>query len=100
MQEKKKLAVLGGSSIASPVLVQDLLNRPDRPPFEICLIGRTKSKLEQVAAACSALVQGFEPQLTITHETDLSKGLAGADYILNQIRVGGYNARAYDERFP
>jgi 6-phospho-beta-glucosidase len=100
MQEKKKLAVLGGSSIASPVLVQDLLARPDRPPLEICLIGRTKPKLEQVAAACAALVQGAQPQLTITHETDLSKGLDGADYILNQIRVGGYNARAYDERFP
>ena len=100
MQDKKKLAVLGGSSIASPILVQDLLDRADRPPYEICLIGRTQSKLEKVAAACSALAKGSDPELVITHETDLAKGLEGADYILNQVRVGGYNARAYDERFP
>jgi len=96
----KKLTVLGGSSIASPVLIQDLLDRDDRPPFEVCLVGRTKPKLEKVAAACKALAEGAEPELKINHETDLTKGLAGADYILNQIRVGGYKARAYDERFP
>lgn len=100
MQDKKKLAVLGGSSIASPILVQDLLDRPDRPPYEICLIGRTQSKLEKVAAACSALAKGSDPELVISHETVLAKGLEGADYILNQVRVGGYDARAYDERFP
>jgi len=100
MQDKKKLAVLGGSSIASPVLVQNLLDRPDRPPLEVCLIGRTKPKLEQVAAASAQLTRDADPPLTITNETDLARGLDGADYILNQIRVGGYNARAYDERFP
>jgi len=100
MQDKVKLAVLGGSSIASPILVQDLLDRKDRPPFEVCLIGRTRPKLEKVAAACANLAENAEPQLTITHETELPEGLDGADYILNQIRVGGYKARAYDERFP
>ena len=100
MREQYKLAVLGGSSIASPVLIQDLLDRADRPPLEVCLIGRTKPKLEQVAAACEKLAENSGPPLSVTHETDLSKGLDGADYILNQIRVGGYKARAYDERFP
>lgn len=100
MPDKKKLAVLGGSSIASPILVQDLLDRPDRPPFEVCLIGRTRPKLEKVAAACAKLAEGSNPPVTVTHETNLGKGLNNADYILNQIRVGGYKARAYDERFP
>jgi len=100
MSDKKKLTVLGGSSIASPTLIQELLSRKDRPPFEVCLVGRTKPKLEKVAAACAALVKHAQIPLTITFETDLKKGLAEVDYILNQIRVGGYKARAYDERFP
>ena len=96
----KKLTVLGGSSIASPMLIQEILGRKDRPPFEVCLVGRTKSKLEKVAAASAALAESAEIPLKITYETDLQKGLSGANYILNQIRVGGYKARAYDERFP
>ena len=96
MAEKKKLAVLGGSSIASPVLVKELIARKDRPPFEVCLVGRTKPKLEKVAAASADLAEKSEIPLEITHETDTEKGVEGADYILNQIRVGGYDARAYD----
>lgn len=96
----KKLAVLGGSSIASPLLVQEIAKRNDRPPFEVCLIGRTRDKLEKVAAAAVRVTQGADVPLKVTYETDTAKGLEGADYILNQIRVGGYPARAYDERFP
>ena len=100
MTDMKKLSVLGGSSIASPILIQDLLARNDRFPLEVCLIGRTRLKLEKVAAACESLAKDAQIPLTVTHETNLEKGLAGSDYILNQIRVGGYKARAYDERFP
>jgi len=100
MTDMKKLTVLGGSSIASPILIQEFLARKDRPPFEVCLVGRTKPKLEKVAAVSAALTEGADIPLKITYETDLQKGLTGADYILNQIRVGGYKARAYDERFP
>ncbi|MDO9547130.1 MAG: hypothetical protein Q7J07_10340 [Pelolinea sp.] len=96
----KKLTVLGGSSIASPTLIQEMLSRKDRPPFEVCLVGRTKPKLEKVAAVCTALAENAQIPLKITFETDLQRGLSGTDYILNQIRVGGYKARAYDERFP
>jgi 6-phospho-beta-glucosidase len=100
MADMKKLTVLGGSSIASPTLIQELLIRKDRPPFEICLVGRTKPKLDKVAAVCATLTKNASIPLKVTAETDLEKGLSGADYILNQIRVGGYQARAYDERFP
>ncbi|MDP2965384.1 MAG: hypothetical protein Q8N39_05005 [Pelolinea sp.] len=100
MPELKKLAVLGGSSIATPLLVQELAKRQDRPPFEVCLVGRTRDKLEKVAAASARLAEGAQTPLKISFETDTRKGLDGADYVLNQIRVGGYAARAYDERFP
>ena len=100
MADKRKLAVLGGSSMASPLLIQEIVQRKDRAAFEVCLIGRTRSKLEKVAAAGAALAEKAEAPLTVSYETDPRKGLEGADYILNQIRVGGYKARAYDERFP
>jgi len=100
MPEQKKLTVLGGSSIATPLLVQELAKRPDRPPFEICLVGRTRDKLEKVAAASTSLAEKAQTPLKVSFETDIRRGLEGANYVLNQIRVGGYPARAYDERFP
>jgi 6-phospho-beta-glucosidase len=100
MQEHKKLTVLGGSSIATPLLIQELVKRQDRPSFEVCLVGRTLDKLEKVAAASTRLAEVAQTPMKISFETDTRKGLEGADYVLNQIRVGGYPARAYDERFP
>ncbi len=100
MPDQKKLTVLGGSSIATPLLVQELAKRSDRPTFEVCLVGRTRDKLEKVAAACAITAEPARTPLKISFETEIRRGLAGADYVLNQIRVGGYSARAYDERFP
>lgn len=100
MSDTKKLAVLGGSSMASPLLVQELAKHSERPAFEVCLIGRTRDKLEKVAAAGARLAEKSQTPLQVSFETETRKGLQGADYILNQVRVGGYAARAYDERFP
>ena len=100
MADTKKLSVLGGSSIASPLLVQELAKDTQRAPFEVCLIGRTRDKLEKVAKVCTLLAAKAAVPLSVSCETDAHKGLEGSHYILNQVRVGGYPARAYDEKFP
>ena len=95
-----KLAVLGGSSVATPQLIHALSTQIDRPPMEVVLLGRTVSKLDAVAAISARLASRSPVPLVVTHTTNLKHGLEGADYILNQVRVGGYAARAYDESFP
>lgn len=97
---KIKLAVLGGSSVATPQLIQALVNQAERPEVEVALIGRTRSKLEPVAGLSARLAASVSPPVTVTHTTDPQRGLERADYVLNQIRVGGYRARSYDESFP
>jgi len=100
MPDRIKLAVLGGSSVATPELIRALSERADRPPMEVALLGRTGHKLERVAALSARLAARARVPLTVTHTTNLQRGLEGADYVLNQVRVGGYQARAYDESFP
>ena len=95
-----KLAVLGGSSVATPQLIHALGAQSERPPVEVVLLGRTGSKLESVAAVSARLASRASVPLKVAHTIDLPRGLEGADYILNQVRVGGYAARAYDESFP
>jgi 6-phospho-beta-glucosidase len=100
MAETVKLSVLGGSGVATPGLIQALVDADQRPPTEVVLLGRTADKLERVAALSRRLAEQASVPLTVNHTTDLRLGLEGSDYVLNQIRVGGYEARAYDESFP
>ena len=100
MNKSIKLAVLGGSGVATPELVDTLARSKDCPPIQIALIGRDLKKLELVGGMCQRLGSQGTPPITISMHTDFRQGLEGADYILNQIRVGGYQGRIFDETFP
>jgi 6-phospho-beta-glucosidase len=96
------LAVAGGSGFATPALALALRRWPagSRPPLRLVLLGRDGRKLEYVRAACACLLAGSEPAVDVEATTDWRAGLKGADFVLNQVRVGGLEARAYDETFP
>ncbi len=98
--ETVKLSVLGGSGVATPALIKAYADADQRPPIEIVLLGRTAAKLDRVAALGQRLAEQASVPLTVSYTTDLRLGLEGSNYVLNQIRVGGYEARVYDESFP
>ena len=94
-----KVVVLGGSGVATPELANAIVESPGRTQLiELVLVGRSRDKLEKVAGV-ARLLAGRDPLLTISWSTDTEAALAGADYVLNQIRVGGLEARAFDESF-
>lgn len=95
-----KLTVLGGSSIAVPELIAAIQAQmtADRT-FHVTLHGRTAAKLERVGVVSQRMAEST-PGLTVDFTTDLESALTGADFVLNQVRVGGLDARAYDETFP
>jgi len=68
-------------------------------PLDLVLVGRSADKLEKVAGV-ARLLAGGDPLLAVSHTTDVESALSGADYVINQIRVGGLEARAFDESFP
>jgi 6-phospho-beta-glucosidase len=97
-------AVLGGSSVGTPALIDALLHWPgqrdERPELRVVLLGRSLHKLQSVQAACERMIQDAYPPIHLEATTDWHTGLSGADYVLNQMRVGGLEARAHDETFP
>jgi 6-phospho-beta-glucosidase len=99
-----RLAVLGGSGVGTPELFNALLNWPggsdSRPEIYVRLLGRSASKLEQILAISRQIVQEANPPIHIEVVRDWDEGLVGADYVLNQMRVGGLDARSHDEVFP
>ncbi len=97
-------AVLGGSGVGTPALINALLQwtgaMETRPTLRVVLLGRSQYKLEQVRTVCERMIQGAYPVMHIEATTDWHVGLSGADYVLNQMRVGGLEARVHDETFP
>jgi len=100
MTEVIKLAVLGGSGVATPELIDVLARSEECPALHVSLIGRSADKLQAVGEMCKRLAVKAVSKITVSTHTDPRQGLEGAHYILNQIRVGGYPERAFDETFP
>lgn len=98
------IAVLGGSSVSTPQFAEALAKWADRAQrqVELVLVGRSRDKLISVTSACGRVVAAISEKrrVEVRWSTSAEEGLAGADVVLNQVRVGGLQARAFDERFP
>jgi 6-phospho-beta-glucosidase len=95
-----KVVVLGGSGVATPELAEAIVGHSERTRrLDLVLVGRHAEKLGKVAEV-ARMVAGDDPLLTISETSDIAAALTGAHYVINQIRVGGLEARAFDETFP
>jgi len=96
-----RVAVLGGSSVASVQLAAMLADWPGgaerRPPVQFALHGRDPDKLALVARGFADAAAG---SAAVTATLDLAEVLDGADVVLVQVRIGGMAARSFDESFP
>ncbi len=98
-----KLVVIGGGSSYTPELVEGvIMHRDTLPVTKITLIdieeGEEKVRINTEFAKRMVEKAGLDIQLNYTF--DRAQGLEGADFIITQIRVGGLDARAKDERLP
>jgi 6-phospho-beta-glucosidase len=92
-----KVAVVGGGSTYTPELVSGL-SRLDVSEFVLQDIDPERREVVGGLARRMLDKQGYRGGLTITD--DLDRAVAGADFVLIQIRVGGQEARLADETFP
>lgn len=100
-----RLVVIGGSGASTPELAEALTAWPGgvarRPPLTVVLQGRSADKLALVAGAFrERLGTDGGARIDVEASVDLERALDGADAILNQVRIGGLAARAFDESFP
>src|SRR4051795_3548754 len=96
-----KLAVVGGGSTYTPELVDGLGERYDVLPVdELVLIDPAQERLEVVGALGRRILQRHDHPGVLTTTADLDAGVADADAVLLQLRVGGQAARQQDETWP
>ena len=92
-----KIAVVGGGSTYTPELVSGL-TRLSVEEFVLHDIDPGRREIVGGMAKRMLARQGYAGRLDVTG--DLDTAVAGADYVLIQIRVGGQEARLRDETAP
>ncbi|WP_405492807.1 6-phospho-beta-glucosidase [Streptomyces sp. NBC_00096] len=96
-----KLAVVGGGSTYTPELIDGFARLRDTLPVsELVLIDPATERLELIGGLARRIFakQGHPGLITTT--SDLDAGVAGADAVLLQLRIGGQAARLQDETWP
>ncbi|ARF78326.1 6-phospho-beta-glucosidase [Kitasatospora aureofaciens] len=96
-----KLAVVGGGSTYTPELIDGFARLRDTLPIgELVLIDPAAERLELIGGLARRIFakQGHPAAVSVT--TDLTAGVADADAVLLQLRVGGQAARNQDETWP
>ena len=98
-----KLVIIGGGSSYTPELFAGVIAQLDRLPVcEIVLVDipEGRKKTEIILGLGERMFKEAGAQIRIWHTEDRREALLGADYVINQIRVGGLQARIRDEEIP
>ena len=97
----KRIALIGGSGASTPEFADALAaGYPhDAPSIQVVLQGRNAEKLADIEAGFRARLNGHS-KVQVVVEQDLDRAVEGAAIVVNQVRIGGLAARAFDERFP
>jgi 6-phospho-beta-glucosidase len=93
-----KIAVIGGGSTYSPELVSGLLERTKILPVrELWLVDIDPQRLEIVGGFVRRMVVAAGTPFTVELTDDYKAAVAGASYVVTQLRVGKMPARREDE---
>ncbi|RME82466.1 MAG: 6-phospho-beta-glucosidase, partial [Caldilineae bacterium] len=93
-----KITVIGGGSSYTPELINGFLQRcHDLPLRELWLMDIDPHRLQIVGQFAGRMVAAQGAPFAVHLSTDQQQAIAGADYVITQLRVGGMAARREDE---
>jgi 6-phospho-beta-glucosidase len=96
-----KLAVVGGGSTYTPELIDGFARLRDELPLtEIALVDPDLHRLEPVAGMARRMLARAGHPAGVVATTSVEEGVAGAQAVMLQLRVGGQAARNVDETLP
>ncbi|ANW20180.1 6-phospho-beta-glucosidase [Streptomyces clavuligerus] len=96
-----KLAVVGGGSTYTPELIDGFARLRDTLPIsELVLIDPAADRLDLVGGLARRIFAKQGHSGTVVTTSDVDAGVADADAVLLQLRVGGQAARLQDETWP
>src|SRR5207302_890020 len=92
-----KICVVGAGSTYTPELIEGLIERADLLPVrELALVDINAERLDILSEMARRMFRAAGQDVPVTATEDRRRGIEGADFVLNQIRVGGQAARIRD----
>lgn len=96
-----KIAMIGaGSLVFCKTLALDILSTAALQDNELCLMSRTKKKLDDMETFIKRVIQKNNLPTQVWSTLDRREALKGADYVINMIQVGGIEAFQIDYEVP
>jgi alpha-galactosidase len=90
----------GGSTHWTPRLLVDFVNTPSLADAEVALVDLNADSLPPMVELAERLHDRGGVGLTARAATDLDDGLAGAEYVITQLSVGGFTSMQHDLEIP
>ncbi len=101
MKNGLKISVIGGGSSYTPELIEGFIeSRSELPVERIALMDIDPHRLEIVGGLARRMLQASQAPIDLQLTTDRRQAIAGSDFVISQIRVGGMAARILDEKIP
>ena len=96
-----KIAMIGaGSQIFCKTLTMDILATEALQDSEICLMSRTRPKLDRMESFIQRVISENRLPARVTSTLDRREALDGAKYVIVMIQVGGVHAFGMDYEIP
>lgn len=96
-----KVAMIGaGSVVFSKNLTGDILSFPEFQNATFAYMDIDQERLEVGAALCRRLARSIGAKPRIEATLDRRKALAGADFVINMVQIGGFNSTLVDFEIP
>src|SRR5690606_30457577 len=89
-----------GSVVFTRQLLTDLLRFPDLPVLDIALHDIDAERLEVARGTALNVAKQLGREVRVTASADRREALAGADFVINMIQVGGIAATKIDLELP
>ncbi|WP_026478685.1 6-phospho-beta-glucosidase [Alkaliphilus transvaalensis] len=98
-----KITVIGGGSSYTPELIEGFIIRANELPVEeihLVDIEEGKVKLNVIYELTKRMIKKAGLKTQIFQTLDRKKAIENSDFVVTQIRVGGLQSRAKDEKIP
>ena len=101
MSHPLKICVIGGGSSYTAELIEGFIEARDELDVKsIVLMDIDPRRPEIVAGLARRMLARRNAGIEIQTTGDLEEAVEGADFVINQVRVGGMAARVLDEKIP
>ncbi|MGB9856814.1 MAG: 6-phospho-beta-glucosidase [Dictyoglomaceae bacterium] len=96
-----KISVIGGGSSYTPELMEGFIELSMEVfPLEVYLMDINEERLKIIADFSKRIINKKKANIILKTTLFLEEALENADFVINQIRVGGQRARLLDETVP